>query len=249
MSQLSWQGGLLPTAACYTLTLSRAGAAHDKATKDPVITVEEASDPDARVEAVKSGQRIEITLKDGRQLTGEFRGLVREGDPVYLSRYGAFASKAEVWLPHLGEQVRVSLSRMTFAQFLEASKLGSPLAPQDYSFRGFDYGTLVLVLVGSTHADRAGVGEIRMPVIEVADLTNLSGQRVSGDDIRRLMVTGGVPLRSAMAVETEAGSSVLALEDVDRIVVRTGRHGKLLGALFGVGADLAELSNLDGLVP
>ena len=223
---------LLPTAGCYTLELAQAGAASDNAKKN------------IAVEAVKSGQQIEITLRDGRQLEGKFRGFVREVDPVYLPRYSAFASTAELWLPRMGEVVTVALSRMTFAEFRQASRFGSPFAPQDYLFRGFDYGALVLAPVASTGEGNLGGGEIRMPVIDVADMATVSGQRVSGDDLRRLMAAGGVPLVSAVVVETESGSSVLALGDVRQILVRAGGHARLLGALIGLGGDLAVLSEM-----
>jgi hypothetical protein len=208
--------------------------------------------PAYRLEAISLGQDVQIKLRDGKNVDGKFRHIVRAPTALYRSRYRMFASTTDGWLPAVGSVVSVTRSRMTFGEFADATQTGSPFAPREYEFQGFDYGALVIAPVIDTEDAQEPAHEIRMALIEVGDIVAPTGQRVTGQDLRRTFATGDVPFMSSIVVVTAAGRSVVQLEEVSQVLVTVDGQQRqlavLLGAVADVGQFLSFLSSLDTLI-
>lgn len=184
------------------------GAAIDSKKKPATI-------PGWKVESVEPGRKTTLALKDGRVLSGTYRGLEPAAAGDYASRWAASQRRAApaVRLPDLGPGAVVTTR-------------SGPRG--DGEFVGLDHGALWMRVPGGSIA--------RFGLDDVASLADTRGNTLDGAALIRLSSAGEVPFRSEIVLENGPRRVRVPVEDVTQIQVQGGK-GKLTGFLIGALVD------------
>jgi len=170
----------------------------------------------SQVVAVGPGTPVDVSLRDGGQLSGKYVGLV----PVPPEQYAdSFARSREgngsEHVPALGSPVTVTL---------QSGK------QQQGELLGFDGHRLVIRESGAKQPTAVELSR-------VVRLSDSAGGEVGGESLRRMSLAGKIPSLSAMAVDTASGRTQVPLDLVSRIDVPKKGHAKLAGFLVGAVID------------
>ena len=181
------------------------GAAIDKSHKRPDIV------EGWRITRIEKGTRVNVFLRDGRQVQGIFNGLSFDGKE-YAQRYEERQKQADGGaLPPLGDTITVSRPNgKTTAGRLE----------------GFELASITVRPEGSSPA-------LDVPFERLSAVSLAGHEPLSGAQLQTLSGQGALPLRSRMAV----GDDLIPVEHVSRIEVPHRGHAKAIGALLGLAVD------------
>lgn len=169
---------------------------------------------------MKPDAAFKLMLKNGIEVNGRYAGLERISVAEYAVVYSqARAQKPEgVHLPASGEEVAITTNTKLFAEF-EKELLGT--------FEGFDHERILTKLQGTTV----------LTGIPLSVITRLAGHALSGETIKRLIRAGPIPVMTAIVVESEAGKTRVAMNNVRRIETPAKKHAALQGFLMGAMID------------
>jgi RNA polymerase sigma factor (sigma-70 family) len=175
------------------------------------------------LDALKTGEPVEVHLWDGRVLRGRYQGLQWLGPDQYRPRYEA-ASKpleAESPLPALGAGARLVLTS-------GAAATGE--------FRGVGPGFVSFLEPG-----RKEPALVKLPGI--ASLTDAAGRSVSGARLEALLAERRLPLVTGLMIEQPDGNEVVDHRDVASLSRLVKPHGaRTAGLVIGLAADIAWIA-------
>jgi hypothetical protein len=167
---------------------------------------------------LKPGNSVDIWLRDGNKLSGEFEGL----QPVPREQYAEAYARAQqtkpegVLLPDLGSNIAVTR--------LQGIQL-------NYEIDGFDFGeTIWLKAAGRAEASKESL-------MKIARIADSRGNAIEGTELRALMAKGQIPLKSKIAILTFDGETQLSLDQVYQIQVPTKKNSAVKGFLMGAAID------------
>jgi hypothetical protein len=181
--------------------------------------------PVARDEAdtLKVGEPIEITLRDGRSLKGDYQGLDWAKPPEYGARYEAARKKLEpgVVLPALGPGARVVATNGNAAT-----------------------GDFAGVWPGFIRFVEPRLPEGRVRTERIVSLTDAAGRSVSGAALDKLMADGRLPALTGLRLRSAGASEVVDHGSVAGVSRLVRPHTARTGALIGLAVDVAVVSLL-----
>jgi len=169
-----------------------------------------------QVVAVGPGTPVDVSLRDGGQLSGKYVGLVPVPPEQYADSFErSREANGSAHPPVLGSTVTVAVKS-------GKQKQGELL--------GFDLKSLVIREAG-------GKQPTAVELSRVVRLSDSAGGDVEGETLRRMALAGKIPYLSAMAVDTASGRTQVPLDLVARIDVPKKSHATLTGFLVGAVID------------
>lgn len=169
---------------------------------------------------IEKGTWVKVFLRDGSEVEGSFYGLSFDGNE-YAQRYEERQKQADgVVLPSLGDTVTVSSpkGRTTVGRF-----------------DGFEFASLAFRPEGNSPP-------LDVPFEKVSAVSFAGRDPLSGAQLQALRGQGALPLRSRMAVR----DAQIPVEQVSQMAVPHHSHGKAIGALIGLGVDVAIIKAVLG---
>jgi hypothetical protein len=210
-------------------------------------TISDASKPDTltvpgwKMELIEVGRPISILLEDGSWVSGRFAGMVRVPEADYATRYSAFRRQktGQFLLPALGDNVAITLQNGVQGEreFLgfdyhypavkEEAEAMSALAAPNY-----------VVSVGSLEDTPTG----KVLTSEIDKITHGEGNDLTKEELAELISQGQIPLLSAIAVEQQADTTRVAMDQVCQIDVKAKKTGAKTGFVVGAFIDLIVIA-------
>ena len=181
--------------------------------------------PPRTISQVIPGTHIEITLRDGPVLKGDFAGGGRASEADYSRRYGAWRDTSEAggWFPRLGDTVAVSDA--------DGRRVSG-------TFRGFNYRGIEFHAAGDSTARLTTYGNF-------AALEGAPDRTLAADSLDHLDAAGRLPSLAQIQVKARRGVVTLPMERVVSVKIpqsllqklaATGPAGEAGATAVGVGA-------------
>jgi hypothetical protein len=171
-----------------------------------------------QIQRIEKGTWVKVSLQDGSEVGGSFNGLSFD-EKEYAQRYEQRQKQADgVVLPSLGDTITVR------------SPEGKTTVGR---FDGFGFASIAFQPESSSPL--LDVSFEKVSAVSFADRESLSGAQ-----LQTLRGKGALPLRSRMAVR----DARIPVESVSLIEVPHHGHAKLVGALIGLGVDVAIIAVL-----
>ncbi|HXB57083.1 MAG TPA: hypothetical protein VN461_20130 [Vicinamibacteria bacterium] len=171
-----------------------------------------------QIRRIEKGTWVKVSLRDGSEVEGSFNGLSFDGNE-YAQRYEERQKQTEgVVLPSLGETITVS------------SPKGKTTVGR---FDGFEFASIGFRPEGNSPP-------LDVPFEKVSAVSFAGREPLSGAQLQALRGQGALPLRSRMAVR----DARIPVERVSQIAVPHHGHAKTIGALIGLGVDVAIIAVL-----
>jgi hypothetical protein len=169
---------------------------------------------------IEKGTWVKVFLRDGSEVEGSFNGLSFDGNE-YAQRYEERQKQADgVVLPSLGDTITVSSpkGRTTVGRF-----------------EGFEFASIGFHPEGNS-------SPLEVPFEKVSAVSFAGREPLSGAQLQALRGEGALPLRSRMAVR----DARIPVERVSQMAVPHHSHAKAIGALIGLGVDVAIIKAVLG---
>lgn len=179
--------------------------------------------PGWEVVTIKPGTAINVILKDGSWLSGKYSGLDRIPAEQYAAIYfQAREQKLEgILLPALGDSIDIGKSVVGLFKDSEKNLEGT--------FEGFEHDRILIKL-----KERTGLSDV--PLSLVTKIASDRSHIISGETIKRLIREGKIPVLSAIVVESDAGKTLVAMDNVSQIEIpvkkRVASEGFITGAII-----------------
>lgn len=161
------------------------------------------------VKVIQPGSKIVITLRDGTEIGGRYRGIEELSPQAYGRRYTKRREEwgSEIYLPAIGDTITIitESGRQCVGEFL-----------------GFDHKIACVKLL-----DRSGSTSTNLNIIETIE--DDRGNVVSGLRLKQFVFDGKIPFQSAIAIDATWTKTLIALDEVHQIQIPVKKRGGELG--------------------
>lgn len=180
--------------------------------------------PPRTISQVIPGTHIEITLRNGPVLKGDFAGGGRASEADYSRRYGAWRDTSEAggWFPGIGDTIAVS--------YADGRRVSG-------TFRGFNYRGIEFHAAGDSTARLTTYGYF-------AALEGAPDRALAADSLDHLDAAGRLPSLAQIQVKVRRGVVTIPMERVVSVKIpqslleklaATGPAGKVGATAVSVG--------------
>jgi hypothetical protein len=183
-------------------------------------------------EKIKPGKNVKITMNNGRQLQGKYRGLHTLPQDVYSQRFNAIREKSspDFIVPKLNDDIVLTLNS------------GNQV---EREFLGFDFRNQLILLEDTSTTNsplnlriltkvKGNPGSQNFPSRIVDKISDREGKVYQTRDLEKLAFVCQIPFSSAIAFENQDSMFLIPGEEVSRIELKNGNNDKWIG--LGIGA-------------
>lgn len=189
-----------------------AGTARYGPLEDP-LKHDAAAQEHFRIERLMPGTMVALELRDSSVATGKFVSLVPVAPAEYAARYGARRdADGLMGLPALGADVTLT------------TKSGKR---RSGTLDGFGFAKVLLRPYGSNEAKP-------VPFENFVTLADSTGRIISADTLARLLMTGALPLTTALQLRVDDALTDVPLERIETVRFRQSNGRVIVGALIAV---------------
>lgn len=186
-------------------------------------------DPRKNLGELKSGKRVSVLLKDGRQFQGKYTGIGIVDDEEYLSRYTEILRRnlGSIYLPAIGDTLTI---------FMHPAK---GMVHKKRIFQGFDFD-----FNSSNHDINLRTQYIQSSAKEPLSLERIhriavnDRNEVTGSEIEDFVSRGGLFDLKAIEFMNAGNQHKVALADIDAITLRPAQKMTRLLCVIGFLSDM-----------
>jgi len=183
-------------------------------------------------EKIKPVKNVKITMNDGKQLRGKYRGIHLLPREEYTQRYNAIREKSspDFIVPKLNGDIIMTLNsgKQVEREFLGFDFGNQPILLEDTSITNPLFNLRILTKV------KGSPGSQNFPSRIVDKISDREGNVYQARNLEKLALEGQIPFSSAITFENQDSMLLIPGEEVSRIELKNGKNAKWIG--LGIGA-------------
>jgi hypothetical protein len=189
-----------------------------------------------KAEKVKIGKNVGITLNDGKQLIGKYKGLELIPSEEYAQRYNETREKSlpDVILPPLGDTIGITQKS---GMFIEREFLGFDYRYQPTETKGEKESSPFTPVLVTVKVKESTVAQ-NLSSTKLIKFSDSRGNVLVGEVLERLSSKGQIPFLSAISLENSEVQMLIPREKVLKIERENGKYAKWIGLGIGAAMDI-----------